>query len=226
MSTPMRTPSRIAISMPNSTNATKIDSSVKIVRTFRRSRLRQTSGRNFMRPPPSTSTPLSRCSVRCARVGRVRVVRDHDDRLAVLAVERLQQVEDLVAGLAIEVAGRLVAEQQRRVGDDRARDADALLLAAGELPRDSASSRSARPTTDSATCDALAPLGLRQLGQQQRQLDVSRRGQHRQQVVELEDEADVARPPPRQLAAGQLVDAIAADVDRAARSACRARRSD
>ena len=68
-------------------------------------------------------------------LGGVRIVRDHDDRLAVLAVERLQQVEDLVAGLAIEVAGRLVAEQQRRVGDDRARDADALLLAAGELPR-------------------------------------------------------------------------------------------
>ena len=50
-------------------------------------------------------------------------------------VERLQQVEDLVAGLAIEVARRLVAEQQRRIGDDGARDADALLLAAGELPR-------------------------------------------------------------------------------------------
>ena len=52
-----------------------------------------------------------------------------------LAVQRLQQVEDLVAGLAVEIAGRLVAQQQRRVGDDGARDADALLLAARELPR-------------------------------------------------------------------------------------------
>ena len=68
-------------------------------------------------------------------LGRVRVVRHHDDGLAVLAVERLQQVEHLVAGLAIEVARRLVAEQQCRVGDDRARDADALFLAAGQLPR-------------------------------------------------------------------------------------------
>ena len=65
----------------------------------------------------------------------MRIVRHHDDRLAVLAVERLQQVEDLVAGLAVEVAGRLVAEQQRRVGDDGAGDADALLLAARELAR-------------------------------------------------------------------------------------------
>ena len=73
--------------------------------------------------------------MRLRALGRVRIVRDHDDGLAVLAVERLQQVEDLVAGLAVEVAGRLVAEQQRRVGDDGARDADALLLAAGELPR-------------------------------------------------------------------------------------------
>ena len=91
-------------------------------------------------------------------LGGVRVVRDHDDRLAVLAVERLQQVEDLVAGLAIEVAGRLVAEQQRRVGDDGARDADALLLAAGELPR-IVLRAVARPTTDSAVCTRLLPLG-------------------------------------------------------------------
>ena len=68
-------------------------------------------------------------------LGRVRVVRHHDDRLAVVAVERLQQVENLVAGLAIEIARRLVAQQQRRVGHDGARDADALLLAAGQLPR-------------------------------------------------------------------------------------------
>ena len=68
-------------------------------------------------------------------LGRVRIVRHHDDRLAVLAVERLQQVEDLVAGLAVEIARRLVAEQQRRVGDDGARDADALFLAARELAR-------------------------------------------------------------------------------------------
>ena len=66
---------------------------------------------------------------------RARVVRDHDDRLAVIAVERLQQIENLVARLAIEIARGLVAEQQRRVGDDRARDADALLLPARELPR-------------------------------------------------------------------------------------------
>ena len=40
---------------------------------------------------------------RAAGAGRgVRVVRDHHDRLAVLAVERLEEREDLVTGLAVE----------------------------------------------------------------------------------------------------------------------------
>src|SRR5262249_6301710 len=43
--------------------------------------------------------------------------------------------------------------------------------------------------------------------EQQRQLDVALRGEHRQQVVELEDEADVGGPPARELATRQLVDA-------------------
>ena len=50
--TPAPNATRIAIRMPNSTKATNTDSSVKVVRTLRRSRLRQTSGKNFMRPPP------------------------------------------------------------------------------------------------------------------------------------------------------------------------------
>ena len=73
--------------------------------------------------------------MREAKLGGLRVVGDHDDGLAVLAVELLQQAEDLLGGLAVEVAGRLVADQQRRIGDDRAGDGDALLLAAGQLAR-------------------------------------------------------------------------------------------
>ena len=51
------------------------------------------------------------------------------------SLQRLEQVQDLVARLAIEVAGRLVAQQQRRIGDDRARDADTLFLATGQFAR-------------------------------------------------------------------------------------------
>ena len=66
---------------------------------------------------------------------RPRIVSDHDDGLAVIAIERLQEIENLIAGLAIEIAGGLVAQEQCRIGDDCARNADALLLPARQLPR-------------------------------------------------------------------------------------------
>ena len=65
-------------------------------------------------------------------VDHVRVVRgDQHGRAG--AVDPVQQLHDPDRGLGIEVAGRLVGEQQRRVVDERARHRDALLLAAGEL---------------------------------------------------------------------------------------------
>ena len=48
---------------------------------------------------------------------------------------RVQQLEDLHAGAEVELAGRLVGEQDRVAGGERAGDRDALLLAAGELVR-------------------------------------------------------------------------------------------
>src|SRR3989304_5051475 len=66
-------------------------------------------------------------------LGGLRVMGDHDDGLAMLPVELLQQAEDLLGGLAVEVAGRFVADQEGRVGDDRPGDCPALLLAAGTL---------------------------------------------------------------------------------------------
>ena len=50
-----------------------------------------------------------------------------------LAVERLQEREHLEARPGVEVAGRLVGQEERRVGDQGPGDRDALLLAAGEL---------------------------------------------------------------------------------------------
>src|SRR5262245_61752841 len=55
----------------------------------------------------------------------------------------------------------------------------------------------------------LAALGRRKIGQQQRQLHVPLRGQHRQEIVELEHKADVGSAPPRQLSTRELVDASA-----------------
>ena len=43
--------------------------------------------------------------------------------------------EDVLGGVHVEIAGRLVGEQDARRVGDRARDRDALLLAAGQLRR-------------------------------------------------------------------------------------------
>ena len=63
-----------------------------------------------------------------------RIVRDHDDRLPVVFRQGVQDLEHLVAGLAVEVARRLVGQDQARVAGDGPGDPDPLLLAAGELP--------------------------------------------------------------------------------------------
>ena len=65
--------------------------------------------------------------------GDVALVRDEHDGDPAVAVELLQEREDLEAGARVEVARGLVGQEQRRIGHERARDRDALLLAAGEL---------------------------------------------------------------------------------------------
>ena len=52
-----------------------------------------------------------------------------------LALQPAQQLHDLGAGAAVEVAGRLVGEHQRRLADDGPRDRHPLPLAAGQLVR-------------------------------------------------------------------------------------------
>ena len=66
--------------------------------------------------------------------GVVGAVGDHDDGGAG-GVEVAEEVHDVEAVVAVEVAGGLVAEDELRVGDDRAGHGDTLLLSAGELLR-------------------------------------------------------------------------------------------
>jgi hypothetical protein len=70
------------------------------------------------------------------RVGRhVGLVGDHQHGDAVVAVQRQQQAHDLVAAPGVEVAGGLVGQHHRRLGDDGPRDGDPLLLAARQFGR-------------------------------------------------------------------------------------------
>ena len=67
--------------------------------------------------------------------GGERVVGDHDDRLAMLVDGAAQELEHLRRGVRVEVAGRLVGEDQLGPADQRSRTRDPLLLAAGQLAR-------------------------------------------------------------------------------------------
>ena len=101
-----------------------------------------------------------------------------------LAVHLLDRLEHGDAGLHVERARRLVAKQHLRPLRDRPRDGHALLLAAGHLRREMVA--------------AIAQLHegerflrvhrvARDVGDQR---DVLLRGEARDEIVELEDEAD------------------------------------
>ena len=84
-------------------------------------------------------------------------MRDQHQRGAALGVAGEQQVDDLPAGGLVEIAGRLVGDQDRRIGRERAGERHALLLAAGKLAPDSgAAARQARPRRVRARARSMA----------------------------------------------------------------------
>src|SRR5438874_5044176 len=104
-----------------------MERSVKEVRSFLRLRLLQMRERNFMtaqliRRLVGEEPALVQIDGPAGAGGGVRIVRDHDDGFALLAIEGLQEAEDFITRFAIEVASRLVAQEQRRIGDNSASD--------------------------------------------------------------------------------------------------------
>ena len=66
--------------------------------------------------------------------GDVGLVGDENDGVALL-IETLEKRHDFFAGFGIEVPGRLVGQDDRRIVDQRAGNCDPLALAAGEFVR-------------------------------------------------------------------------------------------
>ena len=92
------------------------------------------------RAPQASSFDLFHVSLtevmHARRVGRgIRIVGHQQYRLVILLIQSLEQREYLGRGLGIQVPRGLIREDQIRVGHDRPGDGNALLLAAGELPR-------------------------------------------------------------------------------------------
>ena len=120
-------------------------------------------------------------------------MRDVEEGHAELVLERLQEHLHLLAQLQVERAERLVEEQHLRLVDDRARERDALALAARELHRLAvavaveAHHRAAPRSTWRRALGALHALHLQAVA------DVLGDGHVREERVVLEDGVHVAR---------------------------------
>ncbi len=134
-----------------------------------------------------------------------RVVRHQHHRRPPCTVGVADEGQDLLAGPRVEVAGRLVGEDQGGIDHQRARDRHALHLAARELVGPMAA---AVPEPDQVErrLHALAHVARAAAVEEERQRDVLLGGIGGQEVEELEHEADP--PPPED---GDLVVAHAGD---------------
>src|SRR5450631_3220530 len=65
--------------------------------------------------------------------GKREIMRDKHQRRPAFAVDLQEQRHDLALGLDVEIGGRLVREQQKRIVDERPRDRSAALLASRHL---------------------------------------------------------------------------------------------
>src|SRR5207253_569500 len=131
-----------------------------------------------------------------AAVGR------HHERPTGAAGEVVEAVQHLAASLEVEVARRLVSEDQQRVVHQRPHDRDALLLAAG-----AAIGKALGPIREPDQFQEVAGSAravLPRAGVEfERQPEVFLDGQRRDQVEELEDEADVTPAEERALPLGE-----------------------
>src|SRR6266545_255450 len=141
------------------------------------------------------------------------VVADDHHAAAVLGGELAQQPGDLAAVGAVEVGGRLVGQDERRVVGQRPGDRHALLLPAGELLGPEAEAV-AQPHPFQQR--AGAPVGGRagDPGEVAGQLDVLGDAERPEEVEVLEDEAEAVGAQGGQPPLGRAGDVDAIDQDR------------
>jgi hypothetical protein len=120
--------------------------------------------------------------------GDVFFVGDEDDRLAI-RIQSIEERKNLLGRDGIEVAGRFIGQDVLRIVREAARDAGALLLAAGKLRRPMIEAMS-EPDERGKVAAVSAALGRDVALVIERRLDVFLHRELRDQVVGLEDEAD------------------------------------
>ena len=130
---------------------------------------------------------------------------NHEDRLLIATRSLREQIDDILAIGAVEIARWFVGENELGPHDQRAADGDALLLAAGKLAR-----QMMPPRRKPEHLEDLINLRLLRLAiiEQQREDDVLLHVQFRHQLIRLEHKADVApaKDRPRFLALRNAVE--------------------
>ncbi len=120
------------------------------------------------------------------------VVGDHDERRALRLIELPQKQHQVSPGGRVQISGRFVGQDERRIVGQGARHCHALALPAGEL-----AGKMAGPVGQADQPQQFVgarPSGFGREPAQHRHFHVLQRRERWQQVVELEDEADGARP--------------------------------
>ena len=121
-------------------------------------------------------SPSSTRTVRCARCGDLGLVRDQYDGPARAAQSSSSSASTSAVAVRVQVPGRLVGKDHRRLRHQRPRHRDALLLAAGQLARSVMPDTVGEPDAGSSDSSGpLAPLVPADAGVDQRQLDVAQR---------------------------------------------------
>ena len=143
------------------------------------------------------------------KVGQLLVVGDHDDGVAP-AVQSREDGDDLLAGLGIEVAGRLVGQDQRGLVHQGAGDGHPLPLPARKLVRPVRHAVGELHRLQGLAGDLQARRFL-DAAVDQGQLDIVQRRGARQQVEDLENEADLLVADVGQLVLGKGADLLAVD---------------
>src|SRR5829696_8947730 len=146
--------------------------------------------------------------------GEREIVRDEHDRRIRFAVDRLQQLDDAGAGVTVEVARRLVGEEDARRVAEGPRDGDALLLAPGELVGKvvrALGEPDAREQLPGARLGAAVPAQL------ERHLHVLLRREGGDELKALEHEPNFLTTEPRAVVLAQPGQVRAVELHRAAR---------
>ena len=129
------------------------------------------------------------------------VVRDEEQAELHLTLQLGDQVDDRRLDGDVERRGDLVADEQRRLGDERARDRDALALAAAQLVRVPRHDEGTQPHTLEGRRDAVRELPVLEVEEEAQRLadDLPDRLARVERVVRALE--DVLEIPPRALVA-------------------------